>query len=60
MQITERDEFMNHEMMAHVPVLAHSHARNMLIIKRGDDAIPSEVLRSRLHLRREQGKYLSY
>ncbi|MFS3307183.1 hypothetical protein [Citrobacter braakii] len=46
--------------MAHVPVLAHSHARNMLIIKRGDDAIPSEVLRSRLHLRREQGKYLSY
>ncbi len=35
MQITERDEFMNHEMMAHVPVLAHSHARNMLIIRRG-------------------------
>ena len=35
-QTTERDEFIYHEMMIHVPVLAHGAARRILIIGGGD------------------------
>ena len=42
-QTTEKDEFIYHEMMAHVPLLAHGNARHVLIIG-GDGAMLREVL----------------
>ncbi len=44
-QVTEGDEFIYHEMMAHVPVLAHGSARRVLIIGGGDGGMAREVLR---------------
>ncbi len=44
-QTTERDEFVYHEMMTHVPILAHGDARRVLIIGGGDGGILREVLR---------------
>ncbi len=44
-QTTERDEFVYHEMMAHVPLLAHGGARDVLIIGGGDGGVLREVLR---------------
>jgi spermidine synthase len=44
-QTTERDEFAYHEMMAHVPILAHGAAAKVLIIGGGDGGIMREVLR---------------
>ena len=44
-QLTERDEFTYSEMMAHVPVCAHSNPENVLIIGGGDGAIMREVLK---------------
>ncbi len=44
-QTTERDEFIYHEMMAHVPILAHGRAREVLIIGGGDGAMLREVCR---------------
>lgn len=44
-QTTERDEFVYHEMMTHVPILAHGNARRVLIIGGGDGGILREVLR---------------
>ena len=35
-QTTEKDEFIYHEMMAHVPILAHGRAKRVLIIGGGD------------------------
>ncbi len=46
-QTTEKDEFIYHEMMAHVPILAHGHARRVLIIGGGDGAMLREVSRHR-------------
>jgi len=43
-QTTERDEFIYHEMMTHVPLLAHGNARRVLIIGGGDGGILREVL----------------
>ena len=43
-QTTEKDEFVYHEMMAHVPILAHGNARNVLIIGGGDGAMLREAL----------------
>ncbi len=42
---TERDEFIYHEMMTHVPLLAHGHAKHVLIIGGGDGAMLREVTR---------------
>jgi spermidine synthase len=42
-QTTERDEFIYHEMMAHVPILAYGSARNVLIIGGGDGGMLREV-----------------
>lgn len=42
-QTTERDEFIYHEMMTHVPLLAHGHAKDVLIIGGGDGAMLREV-----------------
>jgi spermidine synthase len=44
-QTTERDEFIYHEMMAHVPLLAHGHACRVLIIGGGDGGMLREVLK---------------
>ena len=44
-QTTEKDEFIYHEMMTHVPLLAHGHAKIVLIIGGGDGGILREVLR---------------
>ncbi len=42
-QTTERDEFIYHEMMTHVPLLAHGNAKHVLIIGGGDGAMLREV-----------------
>ncbi len=44
-QTTEADNFVYHEMMAHVPILAHGVARRVLIIGGGDGGLAREVLR---------------
>lgn len=44
-QTTERDEFIYHEMMTHVPLLAHGQAKKVLIIGGGDGAMLREVNR---------------
>ncbi|MEL6197372.1 MAG: polyamine aminopropyltransferase [Pseudomonadota bacterium] len=44
-QTTEADEFIYHEMLAHVPILAHGAARRVLIIGGGDGGMAREVLR---------------
>jgi spermidine synthase len=46
-QTTEEDEFIYHEMLTHVPILAHGSARRMLIIGGGDGGILREVVRHR-------------
>ena len=44
-QTTERDEFIYHEMLTHVPLFAHGDAKRVLIIGGGDGGILREVLR---------------
>jgi spermidine synthase len=44
-QVTTRDEFIYHEMMTHVPILAHGNARDVLIVGGGDCGIAEEVLK---------------
>lgn len=44
-QLTTRDDFIYHEMMAHVPIFAHGRARKVLIIGGGDGGVLREVLR---------------
>ncbi|MCW9046353.1 MAG: polyamine aminopropyltransferase [Alphaproteobacteria bacterium] len=44
-QTTEKDEFIYHEMMAHVPIIAHGNAKNVLIIGGGDGGVLREVLK---------------
>ena len=46
-QTTERDEFIYHEMLTHVPILAHGLAKNVLIIGGGDGGTLEEVLKHR-------------
>jgi spermidine synthase len=42
---TEKDEFVYHEMLSHVPMVVHGSARDVLIIGGGDGGILREVLR---------------
>ncbi|MBS0627275.1 MAG: polyamine aminopropyltransferase, partial [Verrucomicrobia bacterium] len=44
-QVTEKDEFVYHEMMTHVPLLAQGFVKKVLIIGGGDGGILREVLR---------------
>ena len=44
-QLTERDEFSYHEMMAGVPINAHHNPRRVLIIGGGDGGVVREILR---------------
>ena len=47
LQITEADEFVYQEMLAHVPLLAHGAARRVLIIGAGDGGVLRRVLQHR-------------
>src|SRR5262245_58321588 len=38
-QVTTADEFIYHEMMTHVPILAHGRAREVLVVGGGDCGI---------------------
>ena len=44
-QTTERDEFIYHEMLTHVPLFAHANPARVLIVGGGDGAMLREVLR---------------
>jgi spermidine synthase len=44
-QLTERDNHIYHEMIAHVPLMAHGSARDVLIIGGGDGGTLKEVLK---------------
>ena len=44
-QTTEADEFVYHEMLAHVPILAHGAVRRVLVIGVGDGGILREIVR---------------
>ncbi|MBK18654.1 MAG: spermidine synthase [Rhodospirillaceae bacterium] len=44
-QTTERDEFCYHEMMVHVPMIAHGDVKKLLIIGGGDGGILREALK---------------
>jgi len=44
-QVTSKDEFIYHEMMTHVPILAHGQAKEVLIVGGGDCGIAEEVLK---------------
>ena len=44
-QTTQRDEFVYHEMLTHVPLIAHGNAKRVLIIGGGDGGILREVCR---------------
>ena len=45
MQTTERDEFIYHEMISHVAIMAHGAAQDVLIIGGGDGGTLEEVLK---------------
>ena len=44
-QTTEKDEFIYHEMLTHVPILSHGNAKRILIIGGGDGGMLREVCR---------------
>jgi spermidine synthase len=44
-QTTEKDEFIYHEMLAHLPILAHGAAKKVLIVGGGDGGMLEEVLK---------------
>ena len=45
LQTTEKDEFIYHEMLAHLPILAHGRVRKVLIIGGGDGGMLEEVMK---------------
>lgn len=47
-QVTEKDEYVYHEMMTHMPILAHGRVRRVLIIGGGDGGILREALRHKV------------
>ncbi len=57
-QITEKDEFIYHEMMTHVPLIAHGNARQVLIIGGGDGGVLREAWNS-VSLSKSHYAYLS-
>jgi spermidine synthase len=44
-QTTTSDEFVYHEMLAHVPLIAHGNAQQVLIVGGGDGGVLREVVR---------------
>jgi len=53
-QVTTADEFVYHEMMTHVPILAHGRAQEVLIVGGGDCGIAEEVLKHKSVVRLTQ------
>ncbi len=47
LQTTERDEFIYHEMLAHLPILAHGRATDLLVIGGGDGGMIEEIFKHR-------------
>ena len=45
LQTSERDEFIYHEMLTHLPILAHGKAKSVLIIGGGDGGMLEEALK---------------
>lgn len=45
MMLTERDEFIYHEMITHVPMAVHPSARDVLVIGAGDGGVIRELCR---------------
>ena len=45
MMLTEKDEFIYHEMITHVPMCVHPEAENILVIGGGDGGTVRELLR---------------
>lgn len=43
--VTERDEFVYHDMIAHVPLFVHPHPEKVLVIGGGDGGTAREVIR---------------
>lgn len=43
--LTEKDEFVYHEMISHIPVLMHRHPRQVMIIGGGDGGTVRELLK---------------
>ncbi|MDI6823327.1 MAG: polyamine aminopropyltransferase [Bacillota bacterium] len=44
-QLTEKDEFVYHEMIVHVPMCAHPNPRRVLVVGGGDGGAVREILR---------------
>ena len=47
LQTTEQDEFIYHEMLTHLPILAHGRVRRVLIVGGGDGGMLEEALKHR-------------
>ena len=45
MMLTEKDEFIYHEMITHVPMAVHPHVRKALVIGAGDGGVVRELTR---------------
>jgi len=45
MMLTERDEFIYHEMMTHVPMAVHPHPHRVLVVGAGDGGVVRELTR---------------
>lgn len=45
MMLTEKDEFIYHEMITHVPMAVHPHVRKVLVIGAGDGGVIRELVR---------------
>ena len=45
MMLTEKDEFIYHEMITHVPMAVHPHVRRVLVIGAGDGGVVRELTR---------------
>lgn len=45
MMFTEKDEFIYHEMMVHVPMAVHPNVQDVLVIGAGDGGVARELLR---------------
>ena len=47
LMMTEKDEFIYHEMLAHVPMAVHPKVRNVLVIGAGDGGTVRELVKYR-------------
>ena len=45
MMLTEKDEFIYHEMITHIPMAVHPNPKNILVIGAGDGGVIRELTR---------------